>query len=79
MKLKEKLKPEVLKALEECKINYSSSHRAIFASLNSVSFYGELTMYQINTINCFLPQKHKPQTDIGWMYGDNILDKKHRL
>ena len=79
MKLIDKLKPEVVEALDDAKIKYSSSHRAIFASLNSVSFYGELTIDQINTINCFLPQEHKPQTDIGWMYGDNILDKKYRL
>ena len=35
MKLIDKLKPEVLEALEETKIKYSSSYRAIMASLFS--------------------------------------------
>ena len=79
MKLVNKLKPEVIEALEESKIKYSSSHRAIFATLNSVEDYRELTMHQLNTIIAFLPAKYRPETEIGWMYGDNILDKKYRL
>ena len=79
MKLIDKLKPEVLEALEESKIEYGSSYRAIIASLSSVKDYRELTVNQLNTILAFLPQKYRPETDIGWMYGDNILDKKYRL
>ena len=79
MKLIDKLKPEVIEILDNTKIKYSSSHRAIFATLNSVSEYRDLTVDQLNTITCFLPHEYKPQTDIGWMYGDNILDKKYRL
>ena len=79
MKLIYKIKPEVLDALEGVKIRYGSSYRAIFASLSSVDEYRDLTIDQLNTINCFLPQKFKPKTDIGWMYGDNILSKEHRL
>ena len=79
MKLIDKLKPEVVEALNEAKIKYSSSHRSIFATLNSVNEYRELTIDQINTLTCFLPHELKPKTDIGWMYGDNILAKKYRL
>ena len=43
MKLIDKLKPEVIEALDEAKIQYSASYRAIFATLNSVSEYRELT------------------------------------
>ena len=34
MKLIDKLKPEVIEALDEAKIQYSASHRRIFATLN---------------------------------------------
>jgi len=79
MRLIDKLKPEVLEALEETKIRYGSSYRAIIASLSSVDNYKDLTLSQLNTIVCFLPQEYKPHSEIGWMYGDNILDKKYRL
>ena len=79
MRLIYKIKPEVLEALEEHKVSYSSSYRAIIASLSSVDNYRELTIDQINTIICFLPQEYKPYSSTGWMYGDNILNKKHRL
>jgi len=79
MKLIDKLKPEVIEALHESKIKYSSSHRAIFATLNSVSEYRDLTVDQLNSIICFLPENLKPYSSIGWMYGDNILDKKYQL
>ena len=79
MKLIDKLKPEVIEALHESKIKYSSSHRAIFATLNSVSEYRDLTVDQLNLITAHLPQDLQPYSRLGWMYGDNILDKKHRL
>ena len=79
MKLIDKLKPEVIEALDSAKIQYGASHRAIFATLNSISEYRELTVDQLNLITCYLPQDLKPNSPIGWMYGDNILDKKYRL
>ncbi len=79
MKLINKLKPEVILALDNAKIKYSSSHRAIFATLNSVSNYRDLTVDQLNLIIAYLPQDLKPYSDIGWMYGDNILAKEYQL
>tara|TARA_R110002074_G_scaffold373900_1_gene550162 strand:- start:263 stop:502 length:240 start_codon:yes stop_codon:yes gene_type:complete len=79
MKLKDKLKPEVYAALDNAKYEYSSSHRSIFASLSSVEDYRDLTMKELMNIYTFLPQEFKPTTDIGWLYGDNILAKKYRL
>ncbi len=79
MKLIDKLKPEVIEALDDAKIQYGASHRAIFATLNSISEYRELTVDQLNLITAYLPQDLKPHSSIGWMYGDNILDKKYRL
>ena len=79
MKLIDKLKPDVIEALDEAKIQYSSSHRRIFATLNQISDYRDLTVDQLNLITAYLPQDLKPYSEIGWMYGDNILDKKYRL
>ena len=79
MKLIDKLKPEVIEALDDAKIQYSSSHRRIFATLNQISEYIDLTVDQLNLITAYLPQDLKPHSQIGWMYGDNILDKKYRL
>ena len=79
MKLIDKLKPEVIEALDEAKIQYGASHRRIFATLNQISEYRDLTIDQLNLITAYLPQDLKPHSTIGWMYGDNILDKKHRL
>ena len=79
MKLIDKLKPEVIEALDDAKIQYSASHRRIFATLNQISEYRDLTVDQLNLITAYLPEDLKPYSDIGWMYGDNILDKKHRL
>ena len=79
MKLIDKLKPEVIQALDDAKIQYSASHRRIFATLNQISDYRDLTVDQLNLITAYLPQDLKPHSPIGWMYGDNILDKKHRL
>ena len=48
MKLIDKIKPEVLNALEESKIKYSSSYSLIITSLSDVSRYRELTINQID-------------------------------
>tara|TARA_R110002074_G_scaffold351747_1_gene522954 strand:- start:470 stop:709 length:240 start_codon:yes stop_codon:yes gene_type:complete len=79
MKLIHKIKPEALEAFEKMRIKYSSSYRCIMISLNNADRYAELTIDEINTITCFLPNELKPKTSIGWMYGDNILLKKYRL
>ena len=79
MKLIDKLKPEVIEALDDAKIKYGASYRAIFATLNSISEYRDLTVDQLNLITAYLPQDLKPHSTLGWMYGDNILDKKYRL
>tara|TARA_R100001443_G_scaffold101260_1_gene109089 strand:- start:773 stop:1012 length:240 start_codon:yes stop_codon:yes gene_type:complete len=79
MKLINKIKPEVLDALEESKIRYSASYRSIIASLTDVYRYKDLTIDQIQTLICFLPTKFKPQCDMDWYYGDNILSKEYQL
>jgi hypothetical protein len=79
MKLIDKVKPEVLDALAESKIEFSSSYRRIILSLESVNGYKQLTIDELQTLICFLPDQFKPQGDIDMFYGDNILQEKYKL
>jgi hypothetical protein len=79
MKLIDQVKPEVLEALAESKIEFSSSYRRIILSLESVERYKQLTIDDIQTLICFLPDEFKPQGDIDMFYGDNILQEKYKL
>ena len=79
-KLIDKIKPEVLRALDRhCKPHYPTSHRMIIASLESVLFYRDLTIEQVSQLRIFLPKEFKPTTALEWGYGDNILQKKYQL
>ena len=79
MKLIDKVKPEVLDALAESKIKWTASYNRIILSLESVDGYSELTINQLQTLICFLPNEFKPQGDIDMFYGDNILKEKYIL
>ena len=79
MKLIDQIKPEVLDALAESKIEFSSSYRRIILSLESVNGYKQLTIDELQTLICFLPDQFKPQGDIDMFYGDNILQEKYKL
>ncbi len=79
MRLIDQVKPEVLDALAESKIEFSSSYRRIILSLKSVDRYKQLTIDDIQTLICFLPNEFRPQCDIDWYYGDKILQEKYKL
>jgi len=79
MKLIDQVKPEVLDALAESKIEFSASYRRIILSLESVERYKQLTIDDIQTLICFLPDEFKPQGDVDMFYGDNILQEKYKL
>ena len=79
MRLIDQIKPEVLDALAESKIKYGSSYRRIILSLQSVNRYKQLTIDDIQTLICFLPSEFRPQCDLDWYYGDNILQEKYKL
>ena len=79
MRLIDQVKPEVLSALAESKIEFSSSYRRIILSLESVNGYSELTISELQTLICFLPDQFKPKGDIDMFYGDNILQEKYKL
>ena len=79
-KLIDKIKPEVLRALDRhCKPEYPTSHRMIITSLQDLYHYRELTIEQVSQIKIFLPKEFEPVTSLDWCYGDNILQKKYQL
>ena len=80
MKLINKVKPEVLKSLENgCKIQYSSSYKLIIASLSSVDRYRDLSINQVDTLLTFLPNELHPNGRLDFYYGDYLLQEKYKL
>jgi len=80
MKLIDKVKPEILDALEdEAKINYSSSYRSIIASLSSTDKYRQLSIDQVDQLITFLPDELHPNGRTDFYYGDYLLQKEYQV
>ena len=78
MKLIDKIKPEILDALKESRIKYSSSYEAIVLSLSDVERYRELTINQVDNLITFLPSELRPDGRIDFYYGDYLLQKEYQ-
>ena len=80
MKLIDKVKPEILKALEkDCKIKYSSSYELIITSLSNINRYRELSINQVDTLITFLPDELHPNGRTDFYYGDYLLQKEYQV
>ena len=79
MKLINKVKPEVLDALEESKISYNASYEAIVLSLTDVDRYRELTINQVDILLTFLPNELHPNGRTDFYYGDYLLQKEYQV
>ena len=80
MKLINKVKPEILKALEkDAKINYSSSYRLIITSLSNVNRYRQLSIDQVDQLILFLPKEFHPNGRTDFYYGDYLLQKEYQV
>jgi len=79
MRLIDQVKPEILYALAESKINYSSSYRSIIASLSSADRYRQLSIDQVDQLITFLPRELHPNGRTDFYYGDYLLQKKYQL
>ena len=79
MRLIDKVKPEILDALKESKITYSSSYKLIIASLSSVNRYRELNINQVDTLITFLPNELHPNGRTDFYYGDYLLQKECKI
>ena len=78
MKLIDKIKPEILDALKESRIKYSSSYEAIVLSLSDVERYRELTINQVDNLITFLPNELHPNGRTDFYYGDYLLQKEYQ-
>ena len=80
MKLIDKVKPEVLEALEnDCKIKFSSSYNLIITSMSEVERYRDLSIHQVDTLITFLPKDLHPNGRVDFYYGDYLLKKEHQV
>ena len=80
MKLIDKVKPEILSALEkDAKINYSASYKYIITSLKNVDRYRELSINEVDQLITFLPTELHPDGRIDFYYGDYLLKKEHQI
>ena len=79
MKLIDKVKPEVLNALEETKIKFSSSYNLIITSMSEVEKYRDLSINQVDTLITFLPNELHPNGRVDFYYGDYLLQKKYQV
>ena len=79
MKLIDQVKPEILDALRESKITYSSSYRSIIASLSNTERYRQLSIDQVDQLITFLPNELHPNGRVDFYYGDYLLQKEYQL
>ena len=79
MKLIDKVKPEVLDALEKSKITYSSSYELIITSMSEIERYRDLTINQVDSLILFLPEELRPNGRTDFYYGDYLLQKKYQV
>ena len=80
MKLIDKVKPEILSALEkDAKINYSASYKYIIASLKNVDRYRELSINEVDQLITFLPNELHPDGRTDFYYGDYLLKKEFQV
>ena len=79
MKLINKIKPEVLDALKDAKINYNCSYRAIIADFSSVDDYRDLSIKQVGDLLTFLPEEYHPDGKTDFYWGDYLLKKEYQL
>jgi hypothetical protein len=79
-KLIDKIKPEVLRALDRhVKLEYPTSHRMMIASLEDVERYRDLTIEQVFQFVTFLPTEFKPKGEIDVFHGDHLLQEKYKV
>ena len=76
MKLIDKIKPEILDALKESKITYSSSYELIITTMSEIERYRDLSINQVDTLIAFLPEELKPNGRTDFYYGDYLLQKR---
>tara|TARA_R100000544_G_scaffold12096_1_gene5462 strand:+ start:419 stop:664 length:246 start_codon:yes stop_codon:yes gene_type:complete len=78
MRLINKIKPSVLKALEtQVKPRFTTSYEKIIASLSKVDRYQELTVDDTYNLYTFLPTEMQPNGILDIYWGDYIMQDKY--
>jgi len=79
-RLIDKIKPEVLRALDRhCKPEYPTSHRIIITSLQDIYQYRDLTIEQVSNLLTFLPNELHPNGKTDFYFGDYVLQKQYQV
>ena len=79
-RLIDKIKPEVLRALDRhAKQEYPTSHRMILVSFKAIENYRELTIEQVGNLLTFLPIELHPNGRTDFYFGDYLLMKKYQV
>jgi len=79
-RLIDKIKPEVLRALDRhCKPEYPTSHRIIITSLQDIYQYRDLTIEQVSNLLTFLPDELHPNGRTDFYFGDYVLQKQYQV
>jgi len=78
MKLINQVKPEVLDALRQSTIKYKASWSCILVDLNTVNFYRDLTLRQLDQILLFLPKDLHPVSRTDFYFGDYFLKDENK-
>ena len=80
MNLIDKVKPEVIEALEnDVKIQYNASYKYIITSLKNVDRYRELSINEVDQLITFLPNELHPDGRTDFYYGDYLLKKEFQV
>jgi len=78
-KLIDKIKPEVLRALERhTKVQYNASYEFIITSMSEIERYRDLSINQVDTLLTFLPNELHPNGRTDFYYGDYLLQKEYQ-
>ena len=79
-RLIDKIKPEVLRALDRhCKPQYPTSHRMILVSFKDIDNYRDLTIKQVGNLITFLPEELRPNGRTDFYFGDYLLQQEYQV
>ena len=76
--LLEKLKPEIIEALEENRGEYDFSITDLYEELDDMYLYSQLTIRQVRDIILYADINETKWDFINWKYGDKLFSQKQQ-
>ena len=74
--LLEKLKPEIIEALEENRGEYDFSITDLYEELDDMYLYSQLTIRQVRDIILYADINETKWDFISWKYGDKLFSQE---